>query len=125
MTRTRQKIHAFGCGVLFTLAGCASTPPPIGLLDEAQNAIREAREARADDFSPVELGFAEEALAAAKLGMEQRDYDVARRNAMRAELNATLAAARSRAAAGREAVRRHTAENARLRRELLGEGAGS
>ena len=101
------------------LAGCASAPPPIGLLDEADTAIAAAREARADDFAPVELGFAEEKLAAARISMQERDYDAARTQAGQAELNATLAGARSRAATGRAAVKQQTEENARLRRELL------
>lgn len=127
MTRTRSEFHAAGVALALALAlaGCASTPPPTGLLDGARLAIANAREARADDYAPVELGFAEERLAAARRAMDERDYDLARAEAEAATLEAALAQARSRAAAGRAAVRRQSEENARLRRELLGEGARS
>jgi len=107
------------------LAGCASTPPPTGLLVAAERAIADAREARADDFAPVELGFAEEKLAAARLSMDEREYELARAQAGEAELDATLARARSRAATARAAVRQQSDENSRLRRELLGGGGGA
>jgi hypothetical protein len=122
MTRTRREIHASAVALLLLLAGCASAPPPRGLLDQAERSITAARELRADDYAPVELGFAEERMAAARSAMAERDYDVARAQADQAELNASLAAARSRAAAGRAAVQAQSEENARLRRELLGEG---
>lgn len=124
MTRIRREIHAAALVLLCCVAGCASTPPPRGLLDQATRAIGQARELRADDYAPVELGFAEERIAAARSAMEQGDYAQARALAEQAESNASLAAARSRAAAGRAAVQKQSEENARLRRELLGEGEG-
>ena len=125
MRRTRREIHAAVMAFALALAGCASTPPPTGLLDAAERAIADAREARADDFAPVELGFAEEKLAAARLSMGEREYELARAQAGEAELDATLARARSRAAAARAAVRQQSDENTRLRRELLGGGGGA
>jgi predicted S18 family serine protease len=122
MTRFRREIQASALVSAMLLAACASTPPPTGLLDEARRAVADAREARADDHAPVELGFAEEKLAGARAAMEARDYATAASLASQAELNAQLAAARSRAATGRAAVQAQSEENARLRRELLGEG---
>jgi hypothetical protein len=122
MTRTRPEIHAALLAAALVLAGCASTPAPLGTLDEAERAIAAARAARADDYAPVELGFAEERLADARLAMDEGDYDVARVEAEQAEVNAALAAARSRAARGRKAVQAQAEENARLRRELLPAG---
>lgn len=122
MTRTRLEIHAAGLGLAVLLAGCASTPAPVGLLDDADMAVAAAREARADDYAPVELGFAEEKLAAARAAMDDGDYATAASQAEQAEINAALARARSRAAAGRAQVQQQTEENARLRRELLGDG---
>ena len=120
MTRTLREIHALGLGLGLLLAGCASAPPPLGLLDDAGAAVEAARGAKADEYAAVELGQAEEQLAAARLAMDERDYADARRLAELAELNAELAGARSRAAVGRLKVRAGTDENARLRRELLG-----
>jgi hypothetical protein len=120
MTRTLRENHALGLVLGLMLAGCASAPPPTGLLDDAGQAVESARAAQADEYAPVELGRAEEQLAAARLAMDERDYAQARDLAEMAELDAELAKARSRAASGREKVRAGTDENARLRRELLG-----
>ena len=122
MTRTRPEIHVLA--LVFLLTGCASAPPPTGLLEQADAAVAAARQVHADDFAPVELGFAEEKLAAARLAMDDGEYAQAQALAEQAELNATLAGARSRAAAGRAAVQKQSEENASLRRRLLGEGGG-
>jgi hypothetical protein len=122
MTRTRPEIHAALLGIGLLLGGCASTPPPVGMLGDAERAVAAAQAARADDYAPVELGMAQEQLADARLAMQEGDYAVARGQAEQAEVNAALAAARSRAAAGRAAVQAQSEENQRLRRELLGTG---
>lgn len=122
MTRTRPEIHAAALAALLLLGGCASAPPPVGVLQEAERAIAAAQDAQAEDLAPVELGFAQERLADARLAMDEGDYALARSRAEQAEVNAALAAARSRAAAARSAVQRQAAENQRLRRELLGAG---
>lgn len=108
--------------VILGLAGCASTPPPRGLLDGAERAISDAREAQAEDHSAVELGRAQERLAAARSAMAERDYDQAAVYATQAEVDARLAEVRSRSATGRAEIQRRSEENARLRRDLLGEG---
>ena len=120
MTRTRGEIHALGAALGLLLAGCASAPPPVGLLEDAGQAVASARAAKADEYAAVELGQAEERLADARLAMDERDYAQARELAEQAELHADLAAARSRAAVGRAQVKAAGEENARLRRELLG-----
>ena len=116
MTRTRPEIHAPMLVLGLFLAGCASTPPPTGLLADAERAVGAARDARADELSPVEMGHAEERMAAARQAMDEGDYALARSQAEQAEVNAALATARSRAAAGRAAVRRQSEENQRLPR---------
>ena len=107
---------------MLLLVGCASTPPPRTALNSAETAIDEARRLGAPDYAPVELGRAVRRLAAAGVAFSERDYAAAERYAVQADLEAQLAQYRSRAAAGREAVRQRTDENARLRVELLGEG---
>jgi len=120
MTRTLRDFHAPGLALGLLLAGCASAPPPVGLLGDADQAVAAARAAQADEYAAVELGRAEEGLAAARLAMDERDYAQARALAEQAELQAELAAARSRAVQGRAQVRAASDENARLRRQLLG-----
>ena len=104
------------------LAGCASTPPPRGLLDGAERAIADAREAQAEDHAAVDLGRAHERLAAARGAMAERDYPLAAQYAQQAEVDARLAQVRSQSATGRAQIQQRTQDNARLRRELLGEG---
>ena len=126
MTRSGREIHArlIVAGVTVLLSACASAPPPLTLLQDAELAIATARDARAEDYAPVELGQAQERLAAAREAMAARDNARANALAEQAELDASLATARSRAASGREAVARGADENARLRRELLGNEGG-
>ena len=104
------------------LSACASTPPPRDALDAADAGIAQARTLGAENYAPVELGRAVQRLAAAEVAVAERDYPLAQRYALQAELEAQLAQQRSRAAAGRAEVQRRTEENARLRRELLGDG---
>lgn len=114
---------AFVLPVAFALlAACASAPPPRTALDAAELAIEAARRLGAQDYAPVELNRAGQRLSAAGSAFAERDYAAAQRHAAQAELEAQLAQYRSRAATGREEVRRRIDENARLRRELLGEG---
>lgn len=120
MTRTRGEIHALGLVLALWLGGCASAPPPVGLLDDAAGAVAAARAAHADEYAAVELGQAEERLADARLAMDDRNYGEARDLAEQAQLHAEVAAARSRALQGREQVKAASDENARLRRQLLG-----
>jgi hypothetical protein len=106
----------------FLLAGCASTPPPRVALDAARIGIDEARSLGAQDYAPMELARAQQRLGDAESAFGQREYADADRLASHALLEAQLAQYRSRAATGREEVRRRNEENVRLRRELLGQG---
>ena len=108
--------------LLVLVAGCASGPPPRDTLAAAEAALARAEEARAADFAPMDLDFARRQHAAAVAALDARDEDSARRLAIQAELNAELAAAKSRAAAARAEVQRLTSENETLRRDLLGDG---
>lgn len=104
------------------LSGCAATPPPRDALDAAEASITQARHLGAADYAPVELGRAQQRLDAAETAVAERDYSAADRLAGQAVVEAQLAQFRSRAATGREEVRRRSEENIRLKRELLGQG---
>lgn len=121
--RRLRPVGILGAVLLLALtAGCASGPPPRDTLMAAEAALARAEKARAADFAPMDLDFARRQYAAAAAALEDRDGDTATRLAIQAELNAELAAAKSRAAAARADVQRLTTENATLRRDLLGEG---
>ncbi len=104
------------------LAGCATTPPPRTALEAAQTGIEQASTLGARDYAPMELARAQQRLGDAEVAFGERKYADADRLASHALLEAQLAQYRSRAATGREEVRRRNEENARLRRELLGQG---
>jgi hypothetical protein len=123
MTATHGKIHRGS--VIFAvlaLAGCATAPPPLAELADAESQIARARAAGAPDSAPVELRFAEDKLGRAREANDDRDYRAAGALAAQAVVDAELAAAKARAARARGAVRAKVDENARLRAQLLGEG---
>lgn len=123
MTRIASELPLAALFLAALLGACASAPPPRQALDAADAGIAAARKLGAEDYAPVELGRAVQRQAAAQVAVSERDYASAERYAVQAELEARLARERTRVALGREDVRKRTEENARLRKELLGEGA--
>jgi hypothetical protein len=121
MTATRRKIHrgTVLAGLALALAACASAPPPLADLDDAESALARATAAGAAASAPVELRFARDKLAGAREANDGRDYRTAGILARQATVDAELAAAKSRAARAREAVRAKSEENEQLRVRLL------
>jgi hypothetical protein len=103
------------------LALQARTPPPRVELDRAERAVQRAREAGASSAAEVELRAAMSYLEASRLAREDRKRKDEIALAARAELEAELATALTRAVQARQAVEEKAEANARLRRELLGE----
>jgi hypothetical protein len=123
MTATRSKIHrgAAVCGLCLALAACATAPPPLTELADAESALAAARNAGAAASAPVELRFAQDKLAGAREASDGRDYATAGTLARQAVVDAELAAAKARAAAARDAARAKAEDNERLRATLLDE----
>jgi hypothetical protein len=87
------------------LAACASSsPPPTEQLAFANAAVDEARSAGAPEGAPVEMRLAQEKLNQANQAMGAKDYDRARFLAEEAEVDAKLAAAKSRSTKADRAV---------------------
>lgn len=107
-----------------SICACASAPPPLADLDDAESALARASAAGAADSAPVELRFARDKLAGAREANDARDYRTAGILARQATVDAELAAAKSRAARAREAVRAKSEENEQLRLRLL-DGGGA
>jgi hypothetical protein len=124
MTPSWPKIHRVVPIALLVLAGCATAPPPTRELSEAEQAVRAARDAGASTFAPVELRFAEDKLGRARSASEAEDYDEAGALARQALVDSELATAKARAGKTRAEVQARSEDNARLRRELLGDGGG-
>jgi hypothetical protein len=104
------------------LAGCASAPPPLADLEDAESALSRARAAGAAASAPVELRFAQDKLAGAREASDDRDYRRAAILARQSLVDAELAAAKARAARAREAARAKAEDNERLRLQLLDGG---
>lgn len=122
MTFSRSKIHLPCIATLLLLAACASAPVPNGNVERSATLVQGALAAEAEIYAPVELRFAQERVAQARAAIESGDDKRAARLAAQAEADAELAMARARVAKLRAIADAQAAENARLRRELLGEG---
>ena len=102
----------------FVLASCAAPKPAPNAFNDAEEAIREAVDAGAEEHSPVELRFAREKLAEAQKGMEYRQYDKAIYLIEQSEINSELAIEKSRTAEVRAQVAEQTRENEILREDF-------
>jgi len=122
MTFSRLKIHLPVLAVLL-LAGCASAPIAGGDVERSASLVQAALAAEAEVHAPVELRFAQEGVAQARAALAAGDGKRAARFAAQAEADAELAMARARVAKLRAQVETQLRENAKLRAELLGEGA--
>lgn len=119
--------HALLCGLVlaFALAGCATLPPPTAELAAAQQAVARADAADADQYAPLEMAQARDALLGAQALMARGRDDDARRAALAAAADADLARVRSGAEVVRAEYRQQLAEIAALRDRLRMDGPPS
>ena len=122
MTRTRRKIHDLALlglvGLAAALAGCATVPPPIHMMDRAQSEIRAARGAGAATAAPEALAEAERRLAAAQQFSAKGDNGKAADKAAEAEAAAATARARADASRLGEQIQQQSSVNASLQADL-------
>jgi hypothetical protein len=90
--------------VTVLLAGCATAPAPREQMAVARTAVADADAAGAARYDAIDINRAHEKLNAATLALGARDYDQARRYAEEAEVDANLAATRTRSAKTQNAV---------------------
>lgn len=98
-------------------SGASIAPPE--QIDRAERAIEASHEAGAPALAPDSLALADAALADARALLARRKGKEAERQALRAIRYAELSANQARYIRLKEAVEEKTAQNARLRRELL------
>ncbi|MBK6727442.1 MAG: DUF4398 domain-containing protein [Xanthomonadales bacterium] len=115
-----MKIHLPGL-LLLALAGCVSVPDPTADIERSALLVQGALAAQAEVYAPVELRSAKERMAQARSALAGGDRRRAARWAAQGEAEAELAMARARLARLRAATAAQSAENAKLRAELLGE----
>lgn len=126
MARTFTKIqYTLPLFALLALAACSTTPPPTDALARAQAQVESARAAGARDYAPVDLGFAEQKLDAAKAAVASKKYADAADLADEAGVAGELARAKARLAKLRAEMQDRSAENAKLRADMLDRAAAA
>ncbi|HEX7341261.1 MAG TPA: DUF4398 domain-containing protein [Rhodanobacteraceae bacterium] len=88
-------------------------------MTRAQQQLAAAQAAQANDYDPVDFGFAQQRLQSAKAAMAAQKYDLASDMANESMADSRLAQTRAELAALRKQIRSARAENARLRSQLL------
>jgi len=92
------------CGAL-GLSACTTARPPVASLSQAELAVRQASESKASLYAPAELQLAREELASARLALDAREYERARRLAEQSLADARLAEARAETESTRQTAR--------------------
>ncbi len=90
--------------ILLVMTACTTARPPANVFNAVEDAIKAAESVGGDEFAPVEMRFAREKLASARLGMEKQKYSVVVYLVEEAEINAELAIEKSRTAKSRRRV---------------------
>jgi len=87
----RDSAGKIACGMAVLCAGaCATTPPPTEQFAAARAMVNQAQPAAGKE-APLELQSAQAKLSRAEDAMQRGDYEIARRNAEQAEVDAKLA----------------------------------
>ncbi|NND45617.1 MAG: DUF4398 domain-containing protein [Xanthomonadales bacterium] len=100
------------------LLSCVSAKPGPDAFSSAEEAIRSAERAGAEELAPTELRTAREKLAEARRGLEQGKYEIALYLVEESEINSELAIEQSRAAKSRRRVNELQRANEVLREEM-------
>jgi hypothetical protein len=104
--------------VCLLLTACVTTQPGPDIFDTADEAISTAESVGGDELAPVEMRFAREKLASARLAMEKQKYSVVVYLVEEAEINAELAIEKSRTAKSRRKVNELRKSNEQLEASL-------
>lgn len=114
----RLAVSTLTLAMVLALSGCASAPPPDGIMNQAQMQLQAARDADAQVYDPIDLGNAQDKFMQAQNAMAKRDYDVAAQLADEARASAELARAKARLGAARAQIQSKTAANQQLRDQI-------
>ena len=116
--KPRVAMAALVAGIVLTMAGCASMPPPKEQMAVSQTAVENAINSDTTQFAPVELEAARSKLQQAEQAMAKKDYAQAKRLAEEAEVDARLAQVKARSAQSQKALAEAKAANEVLRQEM-------
>ena len=117
-THPRSTQSVLSMTIVMLFAGCASMPPPTEQLAVSKAALSNASSAGGQQFAPVPLSLAIEKMDAAAKAMAVEDYELAKRLAEQAQVDAQLATVTSRSAKAQNAARELQESNRVLRHEL-------
>lgn len=94
------------CLTVLLLLGCTSENKKLSAIQigTTSAAVKQAEEAGARNFAPIELRLAEQKLEKARLALKNKKYDRALRLSEQSEVDADLAEAKSRTAKAEKAV---------------------
>lgn len=105
-------------GMVFVLASCASTRPPMQELAQTEAVINQADQVGAEEYAPLEIREARKKLQQARELESEEKYEEARRMALRAEVDAELAEAKALSEKAQNAVQQ-LRESIRLLKEEI------
>lgn len=94
--KSTQTLPVMATALMFTAAGCASSPDrPVQQLTKAESSVEYAEQSGAREYGTTALDSARKKLTAANQAAERGDNEVAQRLAAEAELDAEYAAAQA------------------------------
>ena len=115
----RSVAALLAAGAIVTLGACASPgPPPTSEMATARATIVQAESAGAAQSAPVELLSARDNVAKADAAVRAKQYEDARRLAVKAEADAEVAVSKARAQKAEQAVAEMNRSNELLRQEI-------
>jgi hypothetical protein len=112
-------------GTILVLAACASVPPPVQEVADAERAVQAAADADAGSFAPAALEKARRKLEAARNAVQAQEHLEARRLAEQAAVDAELALITARAEEAARAAAAMRAQVGDSGRPALPVGVGS
>jgi len=115
-----QNIHKFVASIaaVILMAGCAGTPPPVEQMALSRDEVVNASSAGSNEYAPIELRLAMEKMATAEQAMKDKNYDLARKMAEQAQVDAKLAGAMSGSAKAKKAADALQEDSRILRQEI-------
>lgn len=118
--RSNQMMRMIGvtAGAAIIMAGCASTPAPTEQMAVSRVEVSNASSAGGNEYAPLQLKSAMEKMAGAERAMAEKNYDLARRLAEQAQVDAQLAGATARSAKAQKAADALQEDSRVLRQEI-------
>ncbi|MFO1797410.1 DUF4398 domain-containing protein [Pseudomonas aeruginosa] len=98
------KLALLAVGSSLVLAGCAGNPPTEQFA-VTESAVNNAVSAGGPEYAPVEMKSAQNKLSQARIAMNDKEYDQAKRLAQQAEWDARVAERKTQAAKAQKAVK--------------------